>query len=188
MKSNQKMAACAALLAVAMACTAALAAESPEEMWNISAEGPLVYTLPTDPVVTPDKVFDAYILTWEPVSNAHAYYIGVTQQVKSVEGQTYYLMADGWIGPGKVKDGQGTEYAVESAVFDSIQLDGSATEADLAPILNALKERREETAKDSYYGVLGEIGRHYVIVMIVPQAGEPVRQSIALPMPGEALE
>lgn len=142
-----------------------------EDQWSISIEGPLVYTLPEEPAINASKEYTEYIITWEPLDNIHAYYIGITQEVETADDLTLYMMADGFLGNGKVLDGQGKEYRVPFTIFDSIKLDGDARQVNLASIINAFDTSNE------YHPT-----RYYVIVMMVPESGEPVRQLIEIPI------
>lgn len=159
------------LLSVMMAATAGLANTSIEDRLNIKGEGPLWYVLPDEPAINPDAAIDHYIIEWEPVNGAYEYYIGVTQEVVTADDQQYFMMAEGFFHFGTVKNGEGKEYKVENVIFDSIVLDGAETQVDIAPILNAF-----EPVTD------GKAVAYHVIVLVIPQSGEPVGQVITLPI------
>lgn len=168
---NRKMIGCLVLVVALMVAPVALAKEDFAKSFSISRVGPLLYQVPEELIVSQDAEFSSFLITWEPISDAYAYYIGVTQEVVDKKGQNYYRMVDGWIGNGSVTNGFGQAYDVSQVVFDSIELSGDATQVDIAPILNLF-------LAEGGYTLLGT----YVIFMIVPQYGPPIRQFIELPV------
>lgn len=126
------------------------AQSDPLAILAISAEGPLEYELPEESVIAPGVTLESYQITWKSIENVHAYCIGVTQAVEAIEGDTMFLMVDGWMGSGNVKDENGTEFAVERVIFDSIELHGDAREVDIAQILNAFCPDEGETPIGTY--------------------------------------
>lgn len=162
------------LLVAMLVSSSAFAKDDFATSFKISEAGILVYEVPENPIVKQGASFASFVIKWQPINEAHAYYIGVTQEIENAKGHVLYQMADGWLGSGVVKDGAGKEHKVEWIIFDSIELDGNATQVDIAPILN--KFETEEGFEG--YKLTGT----YVIITMIPKSGPPTRQFIELPI------
>ncbi len=180
---NKKTVWCLIILAAMFVAPAGLAKGNLAQRISISEAGPLLYRLPENPVAASGQIHEEYVITWEPVENAHAFYIGAVQE-RLARGSVFYQMAEGWLGSDTVLDGEGKKHEVQNAVFDSIRLEGTATEIDLAPLLNKFETANGESAG----GDDGKAIASYVVVLIVPKSGEPVRQLIELPISAEAAD
>lgn len=168
-------------------------------------QGEIQVALPQTPVKLDEKV-DEYIVSWTPMEGIKAYHIGVYYQV-GVERtafvdlatgepgeplETIWCVAGGWIGPGQVTDDAGVTYEVPVGVWESLTLDGDATEADLTALINKQTEPIELNAERGAdatpsgdpveYAKKEALLSCTMVMVAVREAGEPIVQEISIPV------
>lgn len=137
-----------------------------------NGKGPLLYTLPEDAAISLDVNISSYPVSWEPIAGVHSYWMGVTAVMKNGYFSEYARLAEGWMGASYVKNGEGEEFFMTNIIHDSIQLDGDATEVDIAPQIKMLTEWNSDDTPIACY----------LIVLVIPESGEPMYQAIPIPL------
>lgn len=146
----------------------------------------LEVTLPDDATITPGKIFDQYVISWEPLEDVYEYQFGGFREIEgSKDGKSavYFEVVSGWFGPGEIQDGEGKSHSVSFAPFESRipALAGEESEKDFTSLVNGLCEMSSDAMKYNEDLVIEDILGYYICVVIVPQSGKPIAQVIELP-------
>ena len=133
-------------------------------------KGGIAYTLPEQKAIHLQEDKFSYPITWKPLQNISSYYMGLVAVINS-NGTEWVFVTDGWMGADFVKNGKGQSYFCQNVVFNSIVLDGNASQIDIAEKINKLSNVTE-------HNVIG----CYLVILIVPESGEPIHQAIPIPL------
>ncbi len=134
---------------------------------------PIKVTLPEGIALTANEKVDSYVIKWEPVEGVKEYHIGVYCKATANGVVPYWFVADGWAGSQYVQDGEGKDHFVEGMVWDSITLQGDATEADISATLS------KNMHPNSGMKTLLECNMTMVVIL---ESGAPITMTIPLPV------
>lgn len=141
----------------------------------VEGEAAVDFTLP-EAAIQSGEALDSYVVSWPAIEGAKAYRIGLYMQVKNADGEAYYHVAEGYIGSGMVEDGAGTVYGVDDAVWQSIELEGTATEVDLAKLINTHLTFGSESS------ALVDLLSCTMTMVVAMEDGAPIKLDISLPV------
>lgn len=142
----------------------------------------IVYTLPENVSIKTNEAVDSYIVAWDSIENIMEYRLGMYFNAVGVDGEEFWIVAEGWVGTQDIADGTGAIYSVGNAVWESITLDGKAKEVDIAGLINKHMDMWsvDLDGKKEKIDIRELLGCHLTIVAI-RESGEPIQVDIQIP-------
>lgn len=135
---------------------------------SVDAPGYLVVEMPEAPLAIVDgKVPDPYMIRWEAMAGVQSYQVTVMHQLSSPHMEGLFLqLAQGFVQEGFIEGADGQLYQMPFAVMGGVELEGEATEIDIAPMMDTLLGYQQGEAVKGYY----------LVIMVMPEVGKPVVQ------------
>lgn len=143
----------------------------------INSKSAIALVLPEKPIQF-DEPIDSYIVRWEPLEDIQSYHLGIYFEVETHNGDTVWFVSGGYAEASKdIVNDKGIHYTVSGAIWDSITVDGQATEADISRAINRYMESDSETAFK-----VKRILRCHMTMVAIPKAEAPILMYTSLPM------